>query len=176
MPPTSKTAVGPLAIALEVEFLDRLAEPVRAGKAKSVSAIIRTALERYDFSDVLFLKPAQVSISVRLPFEVRRALKKVAHAKKTTVTQLVRAAVEAYLPELETDAETSAALPETDGQETPTEVGSVAEEPLALMPVEKKETAILKHTRKVPPAKKRTSVRKSRPKPRRKKPARPKKS
>lgn len=172
MPPTSKTAVGPLAIALEVEFLDRLAEPVRAGKAKSVSAIIRTALERYDFSDVLFLKPAQVSISVRLPFEVRRALKKVAHAKKTTVTQLVRAAVEAYLPELETDAEASAALPETDGPETPTAVGPVAEESLALMAIEKKETVIPKPTRKVPPAKKRIGARKSRGKPRRKKSAR----
>lgn len=86
---------------MEVEFLDRLSEPVRDGKAKSVSDIIRTALEQYDFSDVLVLHPAQLQISVRLPPELRRLLKKTARTKHTSVGHLVRAAVEAYLPELE---------------------------------------------------------------------------
>lgn len=101
MTATPKSSIGPLAIAMDVEFVDRLADPVRAGKARNVSAIIRTALERYDFSDVMFFKPAQVSISVRLPGELRRTLKKVARTKHTSVAQLVRAAVEAYLPLLE---------------------------------------------------------------------------
>ncbi len=176
MPAESKTAVSPLAIALEVEFLDRLAEPVRAGKIKSVSAIIRAALERYDFSDVLFLKPAQVSISVRLPYEVRRSLRKIAHSKKTTVTQLVRAAVEAYLPELETDSEVSAALPDSSAPETSSMVSPAAEKSFASIPIEEKGTAIPKPTRKVPLGKKRTGVSKARPQPRRKKSARRKKS
>lgn len=86
---------------MEVEFLDRLSEPVRDGKAKSVSDIIRTALEQYDFSDVLVMHPSQLQISVRLPLELRRQLKKTARTKHTSVGHLVRAAVEAYLPELE---------------------------------------------------------------------------
>jgi predicted DNA-binding protein len=93
----------PLAIVLEVEFLDRLAEPVREGKAKSISEIIRTALERCDLSHIVVLRPAQLTISVRLPSEVRRGLKKMARAKHTSVGQLVRAAVEAYLPRLESE-------------------------------------------------------------------------
>ena len=167
MPDSPKTAVGPLAIVLDVEFLDRLAEPVRAGKAKSVSAIIRTALERYDFADVLFLKPDQISISVRLPFEVRRNLKKIARSKHTSVTQLVRAAVEAYLPELETDGQAGAALPDAVGQETPPPVSPAAEDAPAMMPVEKTDTVPAMPDGKVPPVQKRTGVGKSHPKPRR---------
>ncbi len=94
-------APRPFPIQMEVEFIDRLSEPVRDGKAKSVSDIIRAALGRYDFTDVLVLHPAQVQISVRLPVEIRRQLRKTARAKHTSVGHLVRAAVEAYLPELE---------------------------------------------------------------------------
>lgn len=97
----------PFPIQMEVEFLDRLSEPVREGKAGSVSAIIRTALAQYDFSDVLVMHPAQLQISVRLPLELRRLLKKTARSKHTSVGHLVRAAVETYLPELE-----AAPLPE----------------------------------------------------------------
>ncbi|MEI6106224.1 MAG: hypothetical protein WCR49_04330 [Opitutae bacterium] len=91
----------PFPILLEVEFLDRLSEPVRDRKAKSVSEIIRTALERYDFTNVVVMHPAQVQISVRLPGEIRRNLKKISRAKHASVGHLVRAAVEAYLPALE---------------------------------------------------------------------------
>ena len=91
----------PFPIQMEVEFLDRLSEPVRDGKAKSVSDIVRTALARYDFSDVVVMHPAQLQISVRLTTEIRRQLKKTARSKHTSVGHLVRVAVEAYLPELE---------------------------------------------------------------------------
>ena len=97
----SSKAPRPFPIQMEVEFLDRLSEPVRDGKAKSVSDIIRAALERYDFSDVLVIHPAQLQVSVRLTPEIRRQLKKTARSKHTSVGHLVRAAVEAYLPELE---------------------------------------------------------------------------
>jgi predicted DNA-binding protein len=97
----STKASRPFPIQMEVEFLDRLSEPVRDGKAKSVSDIIRAALERYDFSDVLVMHPAQLQVSVRLTPELRRTLKKTARSKHTSVGHLVRAAVEAYLPELE---------------------------------------------------------------------------
>ena len=38
---------APFAIMLDLEFLDRLNEPVRVGKAPSVSAVIRSALARW---------------------------------------------------------------------------------------------------------------------------------
>ena len=94
----------PFPLQLEVELLDRLSEPVREGRAKSVSGIIRTALERYDFANVVVVHPAQLLISVRLSAEIRRNLKQISRAKHTSVGQLVRAAVEAYLPQLESSA------------------------------------------------------------------------
>lgn len=94
----------PFPVTMEVEFLDRLSEPVREGRAKSVSAIIRSALEQYDFSNMVVMHPSQLQISVRLPSEIRKNLKKVSRTKHTSVGQLVRAAVEAYLPTLEAAA------------------------------------------------------------------------
>lgn len=94
----------PFPIQMEVEFLDRLSEPVREGRAGSVSAIIRDALAQYDFANVVVVHPAQLQISVRLPVAVRKNLQKISRAKHTSVGQLVRAAVEAYLPSLEVPA------------------------------------------------------------------------
>ncbi len=94
----------PFPLQMEVEFLDRLSEPVREGRARSVSAIIRTALAEYDFSNVVVMHPSQLQISVRLPARIRQNLKKLSRSKHTSVGQLVRAAVEAYLPQLEAAA------------------------------------------------------------------------
>lgn len=105
------TKARPFPIQLEVEFLDRLSEPVREGRAKSVSDIIRTALERYDFANVVVLRPPQVAISVRLTPDIRRNLKIISRAKHTSVGQLVRAAVEAYLPQLESGAVAQLEMP-----------------------------------------------------------------
>ena len=91
----SEKTARPFPLQLEVELLDRLSEPVREGRAQSVSAIIRTALERFDFANVVVVRPAQLIISVRLTAEIRRNLKQISRAKHTSVGQLVRAAVEA---------------------------------------------------------------------------------
>ncbi len=100
----SDKAARPFPLQLEVELLDRLSEPVREGRAKSVSEIIRTALERYDFANIIVMRPAQLLVSVRLPAEIRRNLRQISRTKHTSVGQLVRAAVEAYLPQLESGA------------------------------------------------------------------------
>jgi predicted DNA-binding protein len=104
-------ASRPFPIQLEVEFLDRISEPVREGKAKSVSEIIRTALERYDFANVVVVRPSMVMISARLPAPIRQNLKRISRAKHTSVGQLVRAAVEAYLPQLESGAVAQLEIP-----------------------------------------------------------------
>ncbi|MEO6995113.1 MAG: ribbon-helix-helix protein, CopG family [Lacunisphaera sp.] len=98
----------PFPISIEVEFLDRLSEPVRDGRAKSVSAILRAALEQYDFSNMVVMRASQVQISVRLSGDIRKSLKKVSRVKHTSVGQLVRVAVEDYLPKLEAAAAASA--------------------------------------------------------------------
>jgi Arc/MetJ-type ribon-helix-helix transcriptional regulator len=107
----SAKSTKPFPIQMEVEFLDRLSEPVREGRAKSVSELIRTALERYDFANVVVMHPAQLQISVRLPAEIRRNLRQISRAKHTSVGQLVRAAVEAYLPQLESGAVNQLEIP-----------------------------------------------------------------
>jgi Arc/MetJ-type ribon-helix-helix transcriptional regulator len=101
----------PFPIQLEVEFLDRLSEPVREGRAKSVSEIIRTALERYDFANMIVMRPSMLQISVRLAAPIRQNLKRISRTKHASVGQLVRAAVEAYLPQLETGATAQLEIP-----------------------------------------------------------------
>jgi predicted DNA-binding protein len=109
----SDKSARPFPVQLEVELLDRLSEPVREGRAKSVSEIIRTALERYDFANVVVMRPAQLTISVRLPAGIRRNLKQISRAKHASVGQLVRAAIEAYLPQVETGAMDQLEMPIT---------------------------------------------------------------
>jgi len=109
----SDKSARPFPVQLEVELLDRLSEPVREGRAKSVSAIIRTALERYDFANVVVMRPAQLTISVRLPAGIRRNLKQISRSKHTSVGQLVRAAIEAYLPQVESGAVDQLEMPIT---------------------------------------------------------------
>ncbi len=100
----------PFAIQLEVEFLDRISEPVREGRIKSVSELIRRAVESYDFTNAVVVRPAHVLTSVRLPQAVRRELKRVSRAKHTSVNQLVRGAIEAFLPQLELEMGDAATL------------------------------------------------------------------
>lgn len=146
----------PFAIQLEVEFLDRLSEPVREGKAKSVSEIIRAALARFDLSRVVVVRPSQVTISVRLPAPVRKALRAAAKAKHTSIGQLVRSAVESYLPEIESGAadQLEMPIPHVELPEPPT--ASVPAEPERTdRPAAKKKTATKKpkRTAKAKPAK-----------------------
>ena len=157
-----------MAVQLEVEFLDRLSEPVRDKKAKSVSAIIRTALERYDFTNMVVMRTAQVMISVRLPVELRRNLKKIARAKHTSIGQLVRSAVEAYLPQLET---------ETAGQlEMPIVAAASAEPPPPDTGKKTRSSSVKRRQRaKAAPAKTKPAARQAKAKPvsKREAPARP---
>jgi Arc/MetJ-type ribon-helix-helix transcriptional regulator len=148
----NKTA-KPFPIQMEVEFLDRLSEPVREGRAKSVSELIRTALEKYDFANVVVMHPAQVQISVRLPAEIRRNLRVISRAKHTSVGQLVRAAVEAYLPQIESGVVDQLEMPITP---PPAPVESV----LAPRPRPARKKKRRKATVKKPPAKKPAAKRK----------------
>lgn len=87
----------PFPMLLDVAFRARLDEAVRAGRAASVSALIRTALEGFDPAAVVPSRPAQVALSVRLGAETREMLRAAARTQGTSIGQLVRAAVEAHL-------------------------------------------------------------------------------
>lgn len=93
----------PFAIMLDTDLLDRLTGVVQSGKARSVSALIRDALEPFDFDEYQVIRPSQKLISVRLPIEVRDGLKQAAETKQTTVTHLVRTALEHFLVELDSE-------------------------------------------------------------------------
>lgn len=99
-----RPSTRPFPIMLEVELLDRLSEPVRDGRAKSVSAVIRDALEDFDFGNVVVVKPNLVQISVRLPQPLRATIERVSRQQHVSVVHLLRAALEAHLTRLEADA------------------------------------------------------------------------
>lgn len=145
----------PTGIQLEVEFLDRLSEPVREGKAKSVSEIIRAALESFNFENVVVLRPSHVTMSVRLPSEVRRDLKRVAREKHTSLGQLVRIAVDAYLPHLEQasagqlEIEMSTAVPRDEDVRPAAKPAATPSRPRA-KPTGKKSVAAKKRSPKPP--------------------------
>lgn len=136
----------PFAIQLEVEFLDRLSEPVRQGKAKSVSEIIRAALSRFDLSKVVVVHSPHVLISVRLPGPTREGLQAAAKAKHTSVGQLVRAAVESYLPQLESG--------DSDQLEMPIPHVGMPEEPAAPVAAESVRSTSPAAKKKLPARKK----------------------
>lgn len=141
----------PFPILMEVEFLDRLSEPVREGRVKSVSELIRAALEKYDFANVVVMHPVQLQISVRLPVEIRRNLRQISRAKHTSVGQLVRAAVEAYLPQLESGALNQLEMPIAPAP-------TVAESVLAPRPRPVRKKKRRKPAAKKPAAKKRVAT------------------
>ncbi len=87
----------PFPLTLEADFLERLTERVEDGHAKSVSAVIRQALEEFDSALVPLAPPAPVTISVRLPAPVRESLRELARLRQTSIGQLVRLAVEDHL-------------------------------------------------------------------------------
>lgn len=117
-------------MALDTDLLDQLSEIVAAGKARSVSALIRDALELFDLDAFTLIKPQQKMVSVRLPVEVREMLKQTATAHSTTLSHLVRTALENYLVE-QVHAE-------------PTEPSEVAVEPPPPVPVVETPKALLK--------------------------------
>lgn len=152
----------PFPIQLEVEFLDRLSEPVREGRAKSVSEIIRTALERYDFANVVVVRPSMVTISVRLPAPIRQNLKRLSRAKHTSAGQLVRAAVEAWLPQMESGATAQLEIPAVPPP-------AAAESVLAPPPKRVRRRKSRRPVAKKKPAAKKKSAPRKKPKPLRRK-------
>lgn len=90
----------PFAMALDAELLERIRQPVVDGLARSVSALIRDALDQIEWDQVVVEKPVQEIISVRLPSDLRETLKRVADREECSVGFLVRFAVDRYLPNL----------------------------------------------------------------------------
>jgi len=118
----------PFAMSLDTDLLDRLGEIVRTGKARSVSALIRDALEPFDFDEYEVIRPTQKLISVRMPVEVRDSLKQAAETKQTSIGHLVRTAIESYLINL--DHESPDQLKMTLTQEPPPVVAPVPAKPV----------------------------------------------
>lgn len=93
----------PFVMSLDTDLLERLSELVEAGKARSISAIIRDALEVFDFDEFQPIKPNQKAVSVRLPVEVREMMNAAADAKNASVGHLVRTAIENFIVNLDSE-------------------------------------------------------------------------
>ncbi len=90
----------PFAMALDAELLERIRQPVADGLVRSVSSLIRDALDHVEWDQVVVEKPVQEMISVRLPADTREALKRVAEREECSIGFLVRFAVDRHLPNL----------------------------------------------------------------------------
>lgn len=105
-------------MALDAELLERIRQPVADGLARSVSALIRDALDQVEWDQVVVEKPVQEMISVRLPSDMREALQRVAAREQCSIGFLVRFAVDRYLPSLTQPVGKSKKKPRAEPVET----------------------------------------------------------
>jgi Arc/MetJ-type ribon-helix-helix transcriptional regulator len=85
---------NPVTFELPLTLIEKI-ESVRAKRGlKSVSEVIRVALEEFNYSAFQVDRPEHRQISVRLPDTLKKALQKQAKAKKTSAGELLRAAID----------------------------------------------------------------------------------
>ena len=90
----SRSASAPLTFDLPVSFVAKIETCRRGHGLKTVSEVIRLAIDHCDFEDY---KPAQDphrQISVRIPARPRATLKRFSRTKRASVGELLRLALE----------------------------------------------------------------------------------
>lgn len=95
--PEEKTSNTPLTFDLATQDHKRLSQLAKRFKARSVSTLVRHAVEVYDFKDFTGKQRDHRQLSVRLPERLRTQLSRTAKRKKVSVGELVRAAITGYL-------------------------------------------------------------------------------
>ena len=86
---------APLTFELPVELMDKIEVCRKVMGVATASAVIRTAIARFDFSKCKPVRLPQRQISVRLSSEHRATLKRQARLKDVSVGELLRLAIEA---------------------------------------------------------------------------------
>ena len=95
---SKKTAVAnPVTFELPLTLIDKI-EQARAKRGlKSVSEVIRVALEQFNYAAYQVARVEQRQISVRLPDVLKKSLQRQARLKRTSAGELLRAAID-HLP------------------------------------------------------------------------------
>ncbi len=94
MAPRSRSASAPLTFDLPVALLEKTEAARKTRGLKTASALIRLALDQFDFEACRPLRVPHRQISVRVSSRQRSALRRYARAKKVSVGELVRYALE----------------------------------------------------------------------------------
>jgi len=94
MPSRSKNSAAPVTFDLPLDLLAKIEARRESLGASSASAVIRAALDRFDFAGCQPVISPHRQISVRLTTEQHTALKRYAKIKDVSVGVLLRMAVE----------------------------------------------------------------------------------
>jgi len=85
---------NPVTFELPLTLIDKI-ETSRAKRGlKSVSEVIRVALEQFDYGAFQVDRPEHRQISVRLPDALKKNLQRQARIKRTSAGELLRAAID----------------------------------------------------------------------------------
>jgi Arc/MetJ-type ribon-helix-helix transcriptional regulator len=88
------TVANPVTFELPLTLIDKI-EQARAKRGlKSVSEVIRVALEAFNYGAYQVDRPEQRQISVRLPDALKKNLQRQARLKRTSAGELLRAAID----------------------------------------------------------------------------------
>jgi hypothetical protein len=93
--PTPDDSGSPLTFDLKQDVLKRLLTFQSRSGARSLSAVIRQAVTRHDFSRFAAVPRAHRQISVRFPIELKAQLLRLARQKGVSVGELLRSALDA---------------------------------------------------------------------------------
>lgn len=91
------TKSSPLTIELDVELIERLNAFKERTSSSSVSAIVRSALEEFNFEDYKASTPKRKQISVRMSKTLSDELKKAAKVKGVSAGEVVRESILSFL-------------------------------------------------------------------------------
>ncbi len=86
---------NPVTFELPLTLIEKIEATLSSNGARSVSEVIRSALETFDYSQFQADRPEHRQISVRLPQEIKKTLLRQARIKRVSAGEILRAAIEA---------------------------------------------------------------------------------
>ncbi|MBP7142212.1 MAG: ribbon-helix-helix protein, CopG family [Opitutaceae bacterium] len=88
-------AANPVTFELPLPLVEKIEATLTSNGARSVSEVIRCALEEFDYSQFQADRAEHRQISVRLPQGIKKTLLRQARLKRVSAGEILRAAIEA---------------------------------------------------------------------------------
>jgi len=98
MAKTKTPVANPVTFELPLTLIEKIESTREKQGLRSVSEVIRVALEQFDYGQFQVDRPEHRQISVRLPDTLKKTLQRQARLKRTSAGEILRAAIET-LPE-----------------------------------------------------------------------------